>query len=235
MVSSAGASPSPSSAAASGASSPSASSSPSSSSLFLGLGLDDLRRHRDGRDDRFLGVVEERDTLLGGDVGETERVTHLQRGDVDLDSLRDLERKRFDVDLARDLRQHATFDRPGGLADELDHDLRLNRLVQPHFLKIDVGKPARDDVGLVVLEDRGMRRLLSLEDDVEDRVQPAGAGQRLAQLALADGEGMRFLPAAVENSRDHPLPAEPPRGGRADLLALLDLDLDSFTCHGAAV
>jgi hypothetical protein len=98
-----------------------------------------------------------------------------------------------------------------------------------------VCQPAGDDVLLVVLEDRSVRRLLAIQGDVEDGVKAGRPGQRTSQLALGHAERMRILATSVEHTRDQALTAQTPRRGGAALLALLHIELDSFACHGAAV
>jgi hypothetical protein len=90
---------------------------------------------------------------------------------------------------------------------------------------------AANRVLLVVLEDRGVRRLLALEDDVENRVQAARAGQDAAQLPLGDADRMRRVPASVQDTRDQTLPAQPTGRGGTARLALADFQLDSFSGH----
>lgn len=80
-----------------------------------------------------------------------------------------------------------------------------------------------------------MGRLLALENDVQDRVQPCGARQCLAKLPLGDAECVRRLAAPVQDAGDQALPAQAAGSRGAVRLAGLDLDLDSFPCHGAAV
>ena len=172
---------------------------------------------------------------MPGDVHQAKRVADVHVGDVDLDPLGNLHRQRLDVDLARDLREHAALLRADGLADELDHDLRLDRLVEADLLEVDVGDAAGDHVLLVVLEDRRMGRLLAFEHDVEDRVQARGAGQDAAKLSLGDTDRVRRLPAPVEDAGNHPVAAQAARIGGTASLALRYFQLDSFTCHGAAV
>jgi hypothetical protein len=92
--------------------------------------------------------------------------------------LGDLHRQRLDRHLARHLREHAAVGRAGRLADELDDDGRLDRLVEPHLVQVDVGDRAPDGVLLHVLQHRRMRRRRPLDDHVEDRVQPTCTGQR---------------------------------------------------------
>ena len=76
-----------------------------------------------------------------------------------------------------------------------------------------------------------MRRLLPLEDDVEDRVQAALAGEHAPQLALGDADRMRLLAAAVEDAGDESFAAQAARVGGAAALALFHLQLDPFARH----
>ena len=109
-------------------------------------------------------------------------------------------RQRLDVDLTRDLREDAALLDAGGLADERNGDLRLDRLVEADFVQVDVREPSARNFLLVVLEHGRMRRLLAGEDDVQDRVQSAVARQDAAELALFDGERVRRVPAPVEDA-----------------------------------
>ena len=101
-------------------------------------------------------------------------------------------------------------------------------------MQVDVGDAAAERILLVGLEDRVVRGLLAVEDDVEDRVQPAGPRERAPELALLDAEGMRRLPAPVEDARNEPLPPQPPRLRRTAALAVLDLQPDPFAGHSGA-
>ena len=107
--------------------------------------------------------------------------------DVELEVLRDLHRQRLDVELAADLREDAAFLDAGRLADELDRDLRLDRLVEPDLVQIDVREPAARHFLLVVLE-HGRDAASLPDDDVENRVQARVAGQRAPQLPLVHDE-----------------------------------------------
>jgi hypothetical protein len=79
-----------------------------------------------------------------------------------------------------------------------------------------------------------MRRGLALEDHVEHGVETRGAGQRCAQLALADRDRPRGrLP--VQHARNEALLAQAPRLGRAEPLALLDLQTMTLSSHDAGV
>ena len=236
--------------ASSAAASPSAGSSPSArlgsllalgellallELLFLGLGLDDLRRDGHGRDHRFLGVIEERHAVLRGNVGQAERVAHLH--ELTSTSIRSGTSSGSASTLISRVTCESTppsIEPAASPTSSITTCAWIGWSRRTSWRSMWASRPLTD-VRLVVLEDRGMRRLLSREDDVEDRVQPRRPRQRLAQLALADREGMRLLPAPVEDAGDQPLAPEPPRRRRAALVALLDLDLDSLACHGAAV
>ena len=67
----------------------------------------------------------------------------------------------------------------------------LDRLVEADLLEVDVGDPALDRILLVLLEHGRVRRLLPLEHDVEDRVQPAAARERTAEVALGHRDRVR--------------------------------------------
>jgi hypothetical protein len=149
--------------------------------------------------------------------------------------LRNLHRQGLDGDLATDLREHASLGDADRLADELNHDLRLDRLVETHLLQVNVDDPAAHGVLLVVLEDRRMRRLLALERDIEDRVEARVAGQHASQLALRDRDRVRLLAPPVEHAGDQSLLAQPARFGGATALALLYLQLHSLARHGGEV
>ena len=52
-------------------------------------------------------------------------------------------RQRLDVELARDLLQHAALLDARRLADELHRDRRVDRLVEPNLVEVDVRDRAR--------------------------------------------------------------------------------------------
>ena len=142
-----------------------------------------------------------------------------------------LHRQRLDVHLARDLTEHAALLDTLGLADELDDDLGLDRLVEPHLVQVDVQEPGPRGVELVLLEHRVVRGLLTVEDDVEDRVETVLAGQRAAKLPLLDVERMR---RSCRRRRALPGRArrpQTPRLGASARLARLDVQLDALAGH----
>src|SRR5262249_33671670 len=94
----------------------------------------------------------------------------------------------------------------------------------------DVGHLSAERIVLVLLED-GRMCGAAVEDDVEDRVQPAGAGQRPAQLALGDRDRVRLGVVPVENPRHETLAPQAPSLARACRLTRLYLELDPFAGH----
>ncbi len=52
--------------------------------------------------------------------------------------LRDLHRQGLDVDLARDLGEDAALCDAARLADQVHDDLRVDWLVEPHLVEVDV-------------------------------------------------------------------------------------------------
>ena len=142
-------------------------------------------------------------------------------------------RQRLDVHLARDLRERAALAHAGCVlgADEDDRDRRGDRHVQANLLQVDVDELSAERILLVVLEDRRVRPVLTVEDDVENRVHPAAAGERPPQVALRDRDRVRLSAAAVENAGDEPLLAQPARLARAGTLARRHFQLDPFAGH----
>ena len=195
---------------------------------FLGLRL--LRGRADRREHR-LGIVEKRDAPGNAQVGDAEAVSDHHRRDVELEVVGHLHREGLDTYLAVDLAEDAAFLLAGRLADELDDDVRLDRLVEPNLVKVDVEKAGAGRIQLVVLDDRVVGLLLALENDIEDRVQPVVASQRLAELALLYAERMCLVAAPVENARDEAFLTQAPRGRAPARLPCLHLQLDSLSCH----
>ena len=142
--------------------------------------------------------------------------------------------KRLDLNLARDEGDHPAGLHAGGLADELDGDRRVDRLVEPHLTEIDVRDRPANRILLVVGEDRRMDCLLPLDDDVEDRVQPGHAGHRRPELALGDDDRTRVT-LAVQDPRDEPLRAQTTGATRAEILALAHFELQPVTGHGGGL
>ena len=114
-------------------------------------------------------------------------------------------------------------------------DGRLDRLVEPHLVEVDVRDRAADRMLLIVLQHGVMRCLLTLDHDVDDPVQPRRTGQSDAQLSLADDE--RLVRLAVEHARDQALAPQALDVAGAELIgaALLDLECDPVPGHGGEV
>ena len=108
------------------------------------LGLGETARARAVRDHGVGGIVEERDAVDLCDVLEPELVTELEPADVDLDVLGDRRRQGLDVELAGDLLHDAADLGARRLADELHDDCRLDRLVEPYLVEVDVRDRASD-------------------------------------------------------------------------------------------
>jgi hypothetical protein len=62
-------------------------------------------------------------------------------------------------------------------------------------------------------------------------VEPAGAGEHTAQLALGNRDRVRSVAAPVEHAGDETVPAHATRFARAVALALLHLQLDPLAGH----
>ena len=170
------------------------------------------------------GIVEVRDSLDGREIGEPDGVAHLERGNVCVDVLGHRGRQRLDAELACDLLNDAALLRAGRLADELDAHRRLDRAVEPHLVEVDVRERAADRMALELFEHRVVRRRLTLDHDVEDRVQARRPSERRAELALLHDDRTRVA-LAVEDSRNEPLLPQAAHTARADLIgrALRDL------------
>ena len=180
-----------------------------------------------------MRVVQERDALERGQVLEPERVAHLHRADVRLDRLGNFHRQRLDVERGGRLGEHAALFHAGRVLGPVQVDLhgRLDRDVEPHFLQVDVPHVPPDRIALVLLQDRGVHLGLALQDDVEHGMQSGRAGQRRAELTLADGEGLRCrLP--VEDAGNEPLLAQAPGLGRAEPRTFLHFETKSVAGHG---
>ena len=141
-------------------------------------------------------------------------------------------RKRLDAQLARDLLHDAALLGTGRLADEVHVDRRLDRAVEAHLVEVDVRQRPADRMALELLEHRMVRRLLPLDDHVDDRMQPRRPGEDGPELALADEDRTRVA-LAVEDARNHPLAAEAAHATRADLIGrpLHDLQRDAIARH----
>ena len=166
---------------------------------------------------------------------QSQGLAELEAAEVDLDVLRDRRRQRLDVKLACDLLHDATDLGSRRLADELHGDACLDRLVEPHLVEVDVCDRPTNRMLLVVLEHGVMWCLLTFDHDVDDPVQAGGAGQRDAQLSLADDE--RLVRLSVEHARDQPLAPQALDVAGAELIgaALLDLECDPVPGHGGEV
>ena len=136
-------------------------------------------------------------------------------GDVDDDPVGNLGRQRLHRDLAGDVLHHAALLDPGSVlgALELDRDLGLDLLVEPHLLEVEVLEAAPDGVSLLLLDhhrDRG--RALDLE--VEEGV---ALGDHVLRRALRHLERAGLCAAAVDDAGDQPVTAQAAAGAGAEL------------------
>ena len=181
-----------------------------------------------------MRIVEKRDLVDRRNVSEAEHVAHVHMGDVDLDVLWHVSGQRFDVELARDERQHAARLRADRLADELDDDRRVDRLIQANLAQVDVRDGAADRILLILGENRRMHGRLTLDHDVENRVEPRRARHDRAKLPLRNDDRARVtLP--VQNAGDEALRAEAPGVTRAEFLALANFELQPLSRHGGGL
>ncbi len=143
--------------------------------------------------------------------------------------LGDLRRQRLDVQLARDLLEHAAALGAGRVvaADELQRHDRVDRDVEVHAQQVDVHRLAAHRVVLGALQDG--RRGLAVGDDLE---HGAPGGKRVAQLARVGAEGDRVAVASVEDAGDAAAAAQAARGAGALGLARGDGELRRLRGHG---
>ena len=154
-------------------------------------------------------------------------------GDVRFEVLGDLHRQRLDVQLVRHLRQDATFLHPDRLAVQVEGHRGVDRLVEAHFLQVDVSDQPAHRILLVVLE-HGRVLLSAVDDHVEHGVEPALRGQRGAEIAVGDRDRHGSL-AAVEDTGDQTLAPQAARLRRAEHGTVLDHQFDALSSHDAAV
>ena len=87
--------------------------------------------------------------------------------------LRHLERKCLDGHLTQRLRENAALAHARRVlaAHELDGDRRVDRLVEPDLLQVDVRDTAAHRVDLVLLQNRRVGLAFAVDLDVENRVE----------------------------------------------------------------
>ncbi len=192
----------------------------------LGLGFDlrlvlHLEAGRGDRGDRRFRVVNERYATRRGDRLERDRVVDLHLRDVVLDRVRNVGRERLDRQLARDLLEHAALLDARGVIDagELEHDRRLDRLVEADAEQVDVHRVAADRMADELLEHDGRGRG-TVDAQVEQR---AGVRERIAKLPRVDRERDRILATAVDDAGDLTLPSQATRRPRSRGFTLRDI------------
>jgi hypothetical protein len=76
-----------------------------------------------------------------------------------------------------------------------------------------------------------MDRLLALDDNIENRVEPGRARYRSAEIPFGDDDRPRVT-FPVEHAWHEPLRAQAPRTTRAELIPLAHLQFRPFSGHG---
>jgi predicted unusual protein kinase regulating ubiquinone biosynthesis (AarF/ABC1/UbiB family) len=126
------------------------------------------------------------------------------------------------------LEHAATLDAGSGIGPfELDRDLGLDRLVEPHLLQVDVLEAAADGVQLLLLDhDRHRFRPLDLE------VEEGGAfAEDVANVAIGDLEGARLGATAVDDARHEAVAPQATGGSGAELASGGCLELFAGLSH----
>ncbi len=160
--------------AGSASSAPSPPSAPSAASSRAPPRASEL----DARDHGLVGIVEQRDAVRHFS-SESRSVSPISSSETSsLEMLRNLERQRLDVtSFVTWLRTPPSL-HADRLADERDGDSRLDRLVEPDFLQVDVRDRPANLVALEVLEDR---RMLASRRRSRRRARRATRRRRSAQ------------------------------------------------------
>ena len=106
------------------------------------------------------------------------------------------------------------------VALQLDRDLGLDLLVEPHLEAVEVDDVAAERVVLLLLDHhRHGRRAVELEVE-----QGVALGEQRAQLALGDLEGARLAALAVDDAGHQPLAAQAAAGARAEAVSGGDVE-----------
>src|SRR5581483_190790 len=158
--------------------------------------------------------------------------TLLGPAEVELEAVRNAERQSLHRDLPDERRQDAPLPHSRCLADQLDGHLGRDHLVEANLVQVEVRDPAPDRIHLEVLEDRGVRRLLALEHDVEDGVTSVRPGEYASQRPLRHRDRVRLLAAPVQDAGNETRAAQPRARPRSGAFALLHLQPDPLSCHG---
>ena len=143
------------------------------------------------------------------ELGEAELVADLERRDVVLDPGRDVLRLGLDRQREDELLDDAAVAHAGGLAGEVEADLRRHGHVGAHPHEVDVDEVA---AGRVALHLPGQRQgLVAVDLERDQRVRALGEDVR--ELARRHRDGQRVGPQAVDDGGNLARTAQPP--GRA--------------------
>ena len=110
---------------------------------------------------------------------------------------------------------------------ELNRDLRLDRLVEPHLLQVDVLEAAAHRVVLLLLDhDRHCFGTLDLQVEEGDAF-----AEHVSDIAFGHLEGARLRAAAVDDAGHQALAPQAACGSRAELGSGCSLELFASTGH----
>jgi len=134
----------------------------------------------------------------------------------------------LDGDLADRLVEYAAGLDALGLALEVDGHPGLDRLVQSHFLEIDVDDGVLHLVERELLDDGLMAALLAFELDVQHGVHAGGGAEGVTQHVRLHGDVRGRLAVPVEHARDEAGLAQPLGGAGPGGVAFVHDDADVF-------
>src|SRR5688572_16028751 len=181
----------------------------------------------DGRDHE-LGIGQDLDTFADLDVRNVKRVVHVEIRNIDVQHVGNVARLATDLDLAKDLFEHALlFFYAERFANKVERhrDFDLLALHQPS--QIGVHEPSFDRIDLAIVKHH-FALTEAIDVDREDRISPGFRTQDRGQLAQRSNSSDRFPAASINRNRNHSLAACASRIVFAAALALFCLDPENF-------
>src|SRR5262245_18199457 len=129
----------------------------------------------------------------------------------------------FDFDLARDQFENSTINlHPASLTSDVDRNGHSDRDVHGDAVEIGMQEAVLDGINLQVFQDC-TRRAGSGNVQLKDRVASGFGTQYFLQRFWIDGNGYISALSAVDNPRHQTLPAQPPRGILAAIIAAFSI------------
>src|SRR4030095_81694 len=143
--------------------------------------------------------------------------------DIDVNTLGNVAGQTFDSDLARDQFENSTIDlHPATLTSDVDRNGPSARVVQRNAVEVCMQEAVLDGINLQVFQDR-IRRAGSGDVQLKNRVTSGFRTQHFLQRFWIHGNGNTPALSAVDNTRHQPLPAQPPRGILAAIIAAFSI------------